>query len=202
MKKIQYAAIFTAITALGYNTTARAQLCCAPMGWYAEANAGTTRITDITYPAGVTSKKSNFGWNVNLGYKVMSFLAIEAGYTRYNPSSLYGPANTRFAQNYFYVWDGAVKAILPVGCSGFNVFAKAGAAQIRSYSKVKDSTIASTTGLTKSTTHTKVGPYYGAGIEWFFIPSFGVNAQWARAKGDSSTGTLDLYSIGLSYLFG
>jgi hypothetical protein len=42
----------------------------------------------------------------------------------------------------------------------------------------------------------------GAGAQYYFMQEFAVVAQWARARGNSDTnGTMDLYSIGISFIF-
>jgi hypothetical protein len=169
------------------------------MGWYLQANAGTTRISGMSYPTGTSA--GGLGWNVDVGYKFMPFFGFEGGYTSYATTNLKS-GGVKYAKNQLSAWDLALKGIFPVSGTGLELFAKVGAAQIRSRTTINNTALAATNGVTASKTN-KLGAYMAAGAGLYFYQGFGVNAQWARAKGNSNnTGTLDLYSIGIDWMFG
>jgi hypothetical protein len=41
----------------------------------------------------------------------------------------------------------------------------------------------------------------GVGGQLNIMPELGIVVQWQRAQGSSSTGTEDLYSVGLAFMF-
>ena len=55
--------------------------------------------------------------------------------------------------------------------------------------------------LVKNGTNTSVSYYYGLGADYAITNNLAMTVQWNRAKGNSSTGILDLFSGGLSYIF-
>ena len=171
-----------------------------PAGWYVEGNIGESKATSKSYP-GVSSKKNTGkGWNVNIGYKFMPYLGLEAGFARYAPTRLNSPQQT-VARDSHTAYDIAGKAILPIACSGLELFAKLGVAKIRSQIGVIDAYGASIYGLTFNTSsQSSVGLYAGGGAEYSFSPNIAANVQWNIAKGNSKTGNLQLLTAGLSYI--
>lgn len=169
-----------------------------PCGWYIEANAGATKISDISYPGSAST--DGVGGNVNIGYKFMPYAAAEIGYTRYANTSIKDPStDTRAASDKHYSYDIAARGILPIVNSGFEAFAKLGAQRVASSVSIKNETAAQNIGITSGST-SKTGVYLGTGIQYYFTPEFAANIQWQRAKGNSSTGTLDLWSLGVSFI--
>lgn len=167
-----------------------------PSGWYAEANGGSSRNSNISYPSGTSTSNTGLGWNFNAGYKLLPFAAIEAGYTHYAKTTV--KANgTQVASTTHYSYDAAIRGILPLGDSGGELFAKLGAAQIKAKTTISIPGYASANTGSYSAT----GYYFGLGGNYYFLPNAAINAQWQRAKGNSNTGNLDLFSLGLSYLF-
>lgn len=169
-----------------------------PTGWYLEGNVGNSKVSNVSYAAGSSLTSSGVGLNLNVGYKFIPFFGMEAGYTKYaNTSSKVG--NVKVASASYYSYDIAAKPLLPIGDTGAELFAKLGIAHL--HSKVTaDSTVP---GVAVSTGKNNVnGYYFGLGADYYFLPMAAINGQWQRAKGNSQTGTLDLYSLGLSYLFG
>lgn len=170
-----------------------------PTGWYVEGNAGQSRVSGVSNSNG--SNTTGMGWNANAGYKFTPYFGLEGGYTSYATNNLKSNG-VRYAKNTFRSWDIAMKGIFPVPSTGIELFAKAGAAQIQSNLTISNKALAAANNVSKSNTK-KVGVYLGAGADLFFFPNFGVNVQWARAKGNSNnTGTLDLYSVGIDIMLG
>ena len=173
-----------------------------PMGWYLELNGGRSKVTNVSYAPGSSLSNSGIGWNLNGGYKFMPFCAAELGYTQYasTSSKING---VKIATATYYSYDLALKPILPVSDTGAELFAKLGIAYLNSNVKAANASYASANGITVSTgSHNTTRYYFGLGADYYFIPAAAVNLQWQRAQGNNQTGNLNLYSIGLSYLFG
>lgn len=173
-----------------------------PMGWYVEGNAGSSRSSSANYGTNLSNSTSGFGWNINGGYKFMPYFAAELGYTNYAKTKVtFNGAGIANATNRSYYL--AAKGILPISDSGVDLFAKLGIARISNHVVISNMSAVIANGLTvNSGTHAVTAAYFGVGADYFFTPNAAVNVQWNRAKGNKTTGNLDLYSIGLSYLFG
>ncbi|TAK73721.1 MAG: porin family protein [Gammaproteobacteria bacterium] len=170
----------------------------APYGWYLEANGGSTNMSNTSYPGNVST--SGFGGNADLGYKFMPYFGIEIGYTRYANTIIKEPNNSATAANVEnFSYDLAAKAILPIATSGFEAFAKGGVGRTNADVSVSDTASANALGLSDSN-HSATGAYIALGGQWYFMQELAFVAQWARATGDSTTGTMDLYSLGLSFI--
>lgn len=174
----------------------------APSGWYLEGNVGSTSESGKTYPSGSSTSGSGIGGNLNLGYKFMPYVTAEIGYTQYANTSVKNSAtNSKAGSDKHYSYDIAMKGIAPFSDSGFEVFAKLGAVRNVSSMSITDSTQATAIGLS-SGQHSTSSYYISLGGEYYFTPELAAVAQWASANGNSSTGTMALTSIGLSYIFG
>ena len=170
-----------------------------PFGWYLEANVGSSSLEGASYPGSVSS--SGIGYNANLGYKFMPYVAAEFGYTGYANSTIKNSAGTKAGYAKHYSYDIAMKGILPFYTSGVEAFAKVGAQRLSANNTIQDSTTAATLGFSNAS-HSSTGLYIAAGMQYYFMPEFAVNAQWARAEGNSSTGSSSLISVGVSSIFG
>ena len=170
-----------------------------PYGWYLEANAGSTTITGNPYPGRVSA--SGVGYNGNLGYKFMPYIATEFGYTGYANSTVTNAAGAKAGLGKTYVFDLAAKGILPFYNSGFEAFAKVGAQRIATNMSLRNAAAAAGLGLSASS-HSATGLYLGAGVEYYFMPEAAVVAQWARAQGSSATGNASLLTAGIQFIFG
>jgi len=168
-----------------------------PDGWYIEGNVGSTRLSNKSFsPASASS--SGVGGNLNIGYKFMPYLGAEIGYTRYaNTSIKY--LGTKVASVKYYSYDIAAKGILPITNTGFEPFAKLGVERLNAHASVTNGAAANNISLSSSQ-HSSTGLYFGLGVQYYFMPEFAAVAQWQRASGSSSTGTMDLFSLGLSFL--
>lgn len=170
-----------------------------PYGWYLEANVGSTTQNGNNYPGSVSS--SGVGYSGDLGYKFMPYVATELGYTGYANSTVKTANGTKAGIGKHYSWDLAVRGILPFYTSGFEAFAKLGVQRLAERMTIQSSTAAASIGLTNAS-HSYTGLYWGVGLQYYFMPEFAINAQWAEAKGNSSTGTCSLLSAGASFIFG
>jgi hypothetical protein len=169
----------------------------APMGWYVEPNIGLTKISNQT-PSGSVSG-AGIGGNLNVGYKFMPYFTTELGYTLYANTGI-NSGGARVAKVRRYSYDLAGKGIIPFGYSGTEGFAKLGIMHLVSHTSITNSQAASNIGLTGSQNNV-IGLYLGAGGQYYFTPQLAGIMQWARAIGNNSTGTIDLWSIGISFIF-
>lgn len=169
-----------------------------PDGWYLEANVGSTQLSGKNYPG--KASPSGLGGNANVGYKFMPYFATELGYTRYANTSITDQNGTKAGSDKHYSYDIAARGILPIVNSGFELFAKLGVERVCSSLSIKNATAANNIGLTSSQ-HSVTGLYIGGGAQYYVTPELAINAQWNRATGNNRTGTLDLFSGGLSFIF-
>lgn len=175
--------------------------CSLPKGFYLEYNWGATRSWGKSYPGVSNVENTGTGWNGTLGYKIMPYLAVEGGYTRYADARLENSEGTTAARDHHYAVDVAVKGIFPVLKTGIEVFAKAGVDRIVSTIGSVDPAASAVDGLTFDTeSHSGTGLYLGGGVDYAITKSFLINTQYAHASGNSSTGNMDLISIGLSFI--
>lgn len=196
-KRLVLAAL--SVATLSLMQPALANMMSVPMGWFLEVNGGSSHLSNTNYPG--TTSSSGVGGNANLGYKFMPYVAAEIGYSRYPNTSIKTFSNgTTAGEVKHYSYDLSARGILPISDSGFEVFAKIGAQRIMSRVSIQNSTAADEIGL-GSGGHSTTGVYLGAGGQFYFMPEMAVVAQWQRAQGSSSTGTQDLYSLGLSFIF-
>ncbi len=177
-----------------------------PCGWYLEGNVGPSSATNFNFGNGSRTSSSGVGFNINAGYKMMPFFAAEVGYTQYKKVNVQ-IANETVATDQPTSYDIAAKGILPFVDSSVEIFAKVGVAQLNSKLSVKDaddfvggiSPVASTAISNRGTKHT-TGWYLGLGGDYSYTPCIPIILQWQRAG--SSNGDLNLYSLGIAYIFG
>ncbi len=169
-----------------------------PYGWYGEVNVGQSRTTGVTYFPGSSVTENGFGFNLDLGYKFIPYFGAEIGYTSYADASA-KLGGVKIAKNTFYSADIAGKGIVPFSDSGFEVFAKLGLAYMHAHLTAPNTV----PGVTVSTgKNSSTGLYFALGGDYAFTPNLAANLQWARARGSSNIGNLNLYSVGLNYTFG
>lgn len=198
MKQRLLFATLSALATFSFISTAFAAM-SYPMGWYLEGNAGSTHMSKRSYSGASSSSTSGWGFNANIGYKFMPYLAAEFGYTGYADTKI-NALGTRAGTDSRYALDLAAKGILPIVDSGFELFAKLGVSRLNSKITIDNSMAASSIGLSADS-HNTTDVYLGAGGQYYIMPELAAVAQWQRANGNSKTGTLDLYSIGLSFIF-
>lgn len=146
-------------------------------GSYVDINVGYSKIVNAQAAANVTG----LGFNIDLGYKLMPFFAVEGGYTTYGASkSSFTGANAL---------DIAIKGILPFQEMGIELFAKLGPDYVNN-SKVPN-------GISPNAFNV----YYALGGAYAMNANMLITLQFAQAAGNSDTGNFQLFSIGASYLF-
>lgn len=167
-----------------------------PMGWYLSGGLGMPKVQN---GPGSTSG-TTIGTNVNVGYKFMSYFAGEVGLTQYGDMKIESGGKTAGKDKRFSL-DLAGKIIWPIEESPVELYAKLGMARTYSSVNISNATTASSIGLSGGTNRA-TGLYLGAGGDYYFSSTFAAHLQWARAMGSNTTGDSDLYSIGVSYIFG
>jgi hypothetical protein len=172
-----------------------------PMGWYLEGNMGRSKISGVSYAPATTLNANGVGWNITAGYKFIPYFAAEFGYTSY-ANAMIKSMGTQIARDRTQAYDIAGKAILPMQDNGLDIFAKLGAARAKSRATVTNPTAAANNNVNiNNSNSSSTALYLGAGGDYFFTPNIASNIQWTRVNGNSRTGDLDLFSIGVSYLF-
>lgn len=171
-----------------------------PFGWYFDANLGYTKISDIKFNNGSTNN-NGFGGNITLGYKFMPYFGLEIGYSKYSNTSIADQSCNKAGELQAYSYDLALKAIMPVYDSGMEIFGKIGAQRTHTRFSIKNLYVANYISMT-SHTESRNGLYAGLGGQYYFMPEFAVVGQWARAVGNANVGTWDLYTIGITFIFG
>src|SRR3990167_308040 len=145
-----------------------------PYGWYVEGNAGQSQLSNKSYADASSTKNTGFGWNVNAGYKFMTFFAMEMGYTNYYHTNIEAPSGSTAGQDNHYSYQIDLKGIWPIVDSGAELFAKLGATHIKSMVSITNTTAANSISLVRSS-HTGVGLFFGLGGDYNFTPQFAVN---------------------------
>lgn len=174
-----------------------------PYGWYLELNPGYGHISNRDVGLARISSESGFGGNVDIGYKFLPFFGIEIGGGGIQNTSIETPSpyniNIATIRNYFF--GAAARGILPIGCTGFELFGKVGVGHIWQIPKVKNNykSLANALGFSDSDQNS-TGFWVGAGAQYYFTPEFAAGFQWQQVDGDSNTGTYNIYSLVLSYL--
>lgn len=182
------------IAAISIGSSASALEMSAPNGWYLEGNIGSAHLSNTNF-GGASTSSSGLGGNANLGYKFMPYAGMEIGYSQYPTTKINASDGTRIGSAKHYSYDIAAKGIIPISDSGFEAFAKLGAQHIQSRLTNDDSS------FDISGSHSSTGLYMGVGGQLNIMPELGIVVQWQRAQGSSSTGTEDLYSVGLAFMF-
>lgn len=189
--------ILSGLSLFSITTYAWSGCMSVPDGWYVEGNIGGSKVSNVNF--GGSSTSSDWGGNINLGYKFMPYFGGELGYSRYANTTVNDQFGNRAATVKFYSYDIAGKGILPVFNSGFEFIAKLGVQRMNTQVSLTNSTAAAHIGLSSSHSST-TGLYLGAGGQYYVMPELAVVVQWQRAQGNSSTGNADLYSIGISFI--
>jgi len=165
--------------------------------WYVGGNIGVSHVHDKKARGSADSvTEIGPGWSVDLGYQFLqvckALFAGELGYTQYYHSSETLPRVNVATTEHFSSYLAAVGQY-PLGYN-FNVLGKLGIAY--SYAK-KVFTVSGASGSANA-----YSPYYALGFSYNVTSKAALVAQWARARGNGSTGSNDLSSLGVSYSFG
>lgn len=171
-------------------------------GWYVGGNIGRAKINNISFGANTEKKNTGIAWIINGGYKIMPYGGLEIGYSDYGKTEVthVGTDIINASQSSLHA---ALKGVLPVGETGFELFAKLGVSRVKSDNKVSNFSYVAANNLSINARKKTVGGYFvgfGAGYAW--RPDIIFNLGWQRVKGNKDTGRLDLKFIGVEYLFG
>ncbi|HDR1025294.1 TPA: porin OmpA [Pasteurella multocida] len=189
----------------------------AKAGW-ASFHDGLNQVKDMTVPnATLGFKRNSVTYGVFGGYQITDNFAVELGYDDF------GRAKLRMAEKDQKAKDAAkhtnhgahlsLKASYPV-LDGLDVYARVGAALIRSDYKLYDTSEPSKLPPQFKRTHsTQVSPVFAGGLEYAFIPELAlrVEYQWVNNVGklkDIDGNRVDYrpdigsVTAGLSYRFG
>lgn len=162
--------------------------------WYVGGHIGESRTHDKKAPGSSDSvTQIGPGWTVDLGYQFAEFYRVlfagELGYTQYHNSNETTPGTNVASTEHFSTYLAAV-AQYPL-VDNFNVLGKLGVA----YSYAKKVFTASGTSASAN----DYSPYYGLGVSYNVTSNAALVLQWARARGNSKTGSTDLTSLGITY---
>ena len=191
--------IASGLAALAFTSSAIAFM-SVPAGWYLEGNAGSTHVSNQSNFNGGRTSNSGIGLNLDVGYKFMPYVGTEIGYTQYANTFIKNNNGTKAATVKNYSYDLALRGILPIGSSGFELFAKLGVGRMNTKISIDNQAAASGLGI-GSGNHNATGLYMGIGGQYYFMPELAANVQWARMNGNNSTGNFDLVSVGFSFIF-
>lgn len=198
IKKITF--IMTSVVALGFTMLAIAET-PMPMGWYLEGNLGGSKISNVSYATNTSIASTGLGWSLNGGYKFIPYFAAEIGYTSYANGTI-NFNGSKVGKDQAQSYDVAGKAIMPVQDTGAEIFAKLGVARAKSQVTSTNAALLAASGETLNTgRHNSTDLYFGVGGDYAFMPNVAANLQWNRVDGTTKTGNLDLFSLGLNYMF-
>lgn len=192
----------------------------ATPGTYLGLGAGASRLettsNKLTSINGTTTssstKRGGLGERLFAGYNFNEYVGVEAGLAHYAKSSYDASAigaNASVDYN-LNAFDVVGKGYLPFG-EGFNVYALAGAALVKSKTEVKanNARVFGQTG-NHNYNNSKIRPVYGIGVS-YDIPQTGVttNMELTRIVGTGNTSTnpraipnADMLSFNVAYNFG
>ncbi|HSW69758.1 MAG TPA: outer membrane beta-barrel protein [Gammaproteobacteria bacterium] len=164
--------------------------------WYVGGHVGVSRTHDKAAPgSGDSVTQIGPGWTADLGYNFYQYhratFAGELGYTQYHNSNETTPGTNVASTEHFAAYLAAVGQFSLI--HNLSVLGKLGVA----YSYAKK--VFTTTGASASAN--TYSPYYGAGFSYNVTPQAALVLQWARARGNGSTGSTDLTSLGVTYNF-
>ncbi|MCD6039797.1 MAG: hypothetical protein K0S27_1197 [Gammaproteobacteria bacterium] len=200
MKNIKKIFIMANIMVLSFTALAKAEA-PIPMGWYLEGNLGGSKISDVSYAPNTSISTTGLAWSLNGGYKFIPYFAAEIGYTSYANGKI-NFNGSQVGKDQAQSYDIAAKAIMPVQDTGAELFAKLGVARAKSQITATNAELLAASGETLNTGKKySTNLYFGMGGDYAFMPNTAINLQWNRVDGASNTGNLDLFSLGLTYLF-
>ncbi|HDR0737284.1 porin OmpA [Pasteurella multocida] len=185
----------------------------AKAGW-ASFHDGLNQIEKIEGPISFGFKRNSVTYGVFGGYQITDNFAVELGYDDFGRAKLRETKeNEKTKDSAKHTNHGAhlsLKASYPV-LDGLDVYARVGAALIRSDYKIYENILAAETF--KRNHSTQVSPVFAGGLEYAFIPELAlrVEYQWVNNVGkfkDEKGNRLDYrpdigsVTAGLSYRFG
>lgn len=152
-------------------------------------------------------QRGGLGWKLFVGYNLNEFLGVEIGYTAYANSKFSGTASTHHRQlvasrkNTMNALNLVAKIHLPIGETGFNVYALGGGAQ------TNGRVISLVDGSSITAEQKRFRPMYGAGVGYIFTEQFSANLELSRIQGDAHPSVVsfpnaDALTLSLAYHLG
>lgn len=219
MKKKTLLVIATFLSVLGLTSLAHA----ANPGVYLGAGLGASSLNtpdkylfNIANTNGSTSRKrGGLGGRVFVGYNFNKYFGVEGGIAQYARSIYKGTAGNQNSSIEYtaYAIDVVGKGYLPLGESGFNVYALGGLANLAETVKYNNGGVplsgAVATPANGSKTYNKINPIVGAGVSYDINEHFTTNLEFSRivssgnfSSSRSATPNADLATLNLAYNFG
>lgn len=156
-------------------------------------------------------ERGGLGWKAFIGYNLNDFLGLELGYGAYADSKYSGAivnTNTRLVvsrKNALGAVSLVGKASLPLGESGFSVYALGGGAQVNSrvHYQLPSS---GWNSAPSSASQNKFRPIYGGGVGYAFSEQFSGALEVSRIRGDGEKHhklfpNADALTLNLTYHF-
>nr|BEI45411.1 outer membrane protein A [Pasteurella canis]BEI45426.1 outer membrane protein A [Pasteurella canis]BEI45427.1 outer membrane protein A [Pasteurella canis] len=203
-------AIALTIAALAAASVAQA----APQAntFYVGAKAGWASFHDglNAFKPAFDVKRNSVTYGVFGGYQITDNFAVELGYDDFGRAKVKADGLT-YAKHTNHGTHLSLKASYPV-LDGLDVYARVGAALIRSDYKIADEMTASQPEIIRN--HSlKVSPVFAGGVEYAFIPELAarIEYQWVNGVGKYKdvngnrldyTPSIGAVTAGLSYRFG
>jgi hypothetical protein len=166
-------------------------------------------------PAGSTTRNRNgVGVRGFAGYNFTKYVGIETGYTKYARSIYVGRASGAYSSLTYYIhtYDLVGKGYIPLGDSGFNLYALAGFARVVETINYVNNGVPATGNIlmpSKNSNHVwRNRPLAGLGVSYSFMKHFTANLEATHVQQFNSFSTttgatpaLDLYTLNLAYNF-
>lgn len=166
-----------------------------------------------------SSSENGLAGRLYLGYQFQTYLAVELGYTLFNDDEGKISASGHLPIGNFsfedkttiseHAVDLSLKGLLPLGDSGFTLYAKGGAAYITAEFETKTQLVGGaligsltpnfTAPASDKHTENSFRPVYGAGISYNLNDNLSMDISWTRIQGDSKIKDADLAAVGLTY---
>jgi hypothetical protein len=202
-----------------FSTSSLAAICGPYVGFGAGKSWVKTPATDLfivpaggnsTYTLSGTGYRGFFGWNIN------KYFGLEGGYSKY-ARALYDahvPGGVYSSLTYWmHTYDGEAKVYLPIGNSGFNIYALGGIVRVVEIINYNNPTLLTNGKIAPPNFGTTHGynnrPLYGFGANYNFGRHFTLNAEVTQIQNLNSFGStptavpyMNLASLNLAYNFG
>jgi hypothetical protein len=168
-------------------------------------------------PKGSTTRNRNgVGGRAFAGYNFNKYVGLETGYTKYARSIYVGRASGNYSSLTYYIhsYDFVGKGYLPLGDSGFNLYALVGFARVvQTVNSVNMLNGVPLTGAilpppTSSYHVYRNRPMYGLGVNYHFMKHLTLNVEATQIehfnsfdRNNNATPYLDLYTLNIAYNF-
>jgi hypothetical protein len=163
-----------------------------------------------------SQSKNRYGttWRGFAGYNINKFVGLEFGYAKYNRSIYVGRASGAYSSLTYYIhtYEGLLKGYLPLGDSGFNLYALAGFARVVETMNFINNGVPLNNYLyppaNGNNHYYRNRPEYGLGINYNFAKHFTVNVEATQilklgsmSTQAGATPNLNFFSLNFAYNF-